>query len=119
MIDLSILLDAAAPAGQQPQGSAWTTILMFGGIILIFYFFMIRPQQKKQKKLREEREAMKKGDNVVTAGGIYGKIREVGPTWFLLEIDSNVKIRVDKASVYPSAADAASDAQNQTQPEKK
>lgn len=108
MLDLSILLQAPAQ-----QGSAWSTIIMFGGIILIFYFFMIRPQQKKQKKLREEREAMTKGDNVVTAGGIYGKIKEVGPTYFMIEIDNNVKIRVDKGSVYPSAADAAADAVNQ------
>lgn len=110
MTDLTILLDGAA--AQQPQTSPWSTILMFGGIIIIFYFFMIRPQQKKQKKLRQEREAMGKGDSVVTAGGIYGKIREVGDTWFMVEIDRDVKIKVDKGSVYPSAADAASDAQN-------
>ena len=119
MLNLSILLDgaaagAAATGGQPQQGNIWTTILMFGGIIIIFYLFMIRPQQKKQKKLREERNAMGKGNSVVTAGGIYGKIREVGPTYFLIEIDNNVKIRVDKNSVYPSAEDAVTDVQNAT-----
>lgn len=114
MTNSTILLQAAA----QPQQSMWSTLLMFGGIILIFYFFMIRPQQKKAKKIREEREKMAKGDNVVTAGGIYGKIREVGDTWFMIQVDQNVKIRVDKNSVYPSAADAAADLNNQNQNQK-
>lgn len=114
MLDLTILLDGAAAANTTQQGSGWETILMFGAIILIFYFFMIRPQQKKQKKLREERNAMTKGTSVVTAGGIYGKIREVGETYFMIEIDNNVKIKVDKNSVYPSAESASSDAQNGT-----
>ncbi len=78
---------------------------------MIFYFFMIRPQQKRQKDLRKQREAMGKGDTVVTAGGIYGKIREVRDDSFMIEIDQNVKIRVDKNSVYPSASEAAADAQ--------
>jgi preprotein translocase subunit YajC len=106
MLNLTILL--AEPA---QQGSGLSTLLMFVGIIVIFYFFMIRPQQKRQKDLRKQREAMGKGDNVVTAGGIYGKIREVRDDSFIIEVDSNVKIRVDKNSVYPSAADAAADAQ--------
>ena len=55
---------------------------------------------------RKQREAMAKGDNVVTAGGIYGRIAAVQDTTFLIEIDNGVKIRVDKNSVYPSAADA-------------
>jgi preprotein translocase subunit YajC len=84
---------------------------MFVGIIVIFYFFMIRPQQKRQKDLRKQREAMGKGDTVVTAGGIYGKIREVRDDSFMIEVDQNVKIRVDKNSVYPSASEAAADAQ--------
>jgi preprotein translocase subunit YajC len=84
---------------------------MLVGIIVIFYFFMIRPQQKRQKDLRKQREAMGKGDTVVTAGGIYGKIREVRDDSFMIEIDQNVKIRVDKNSVYPSASEAAADAQ--------
>ncbi len=119
MLDLTVLLDGAAAAahaaGAQPNGGdAWTTILMFGGIILIFYFFMIRPQQKKQKKLREERNAMTKGTNVVTAGGIYGRIQEVGDTYFIISVDGSVKLKVDKNSVYPSAADASTDANNST-----
>jgi preprotein translocase subunit YajC len=108
MLNLTILL-AEQPA--QGQGSAMSTLLMFVGIIVIFYFFMIRPQQKRQKDLRKQRESMGKGDNVVTAGGIFGKIREVREDSFIIEVDNNVKIRVDKNSVYPSAAEAAADAQ--------
>jgi preprotein translocase subunit YajC len=106
MLNLTILLD-----GQAAQGQGLSSLLMLVGIIVIFYFFMIRPQQKRQKDLRKQREAMGKGDTVVTAGGIFGKIREVRDDSFMIEIDQNVKIRVDKNSVYPSAADAAADAQ--------
>lgn len=80
---------------------------MIVALIAIFYFFMIRPQQKKQKKIREERAALTKGDNVITAGGIYGKIREVREDCFMIEIDQNTKVRVDKNMVYKAAADAA------------
>ena len=57
------------------EGSGIMNLGMIVLIIAIFYFFMIRPQQKKQKKLREERADLSKGDNIITAGGIYGKIR--------------------------------------------
>lgn len=105
----TILLD-----GANPQAMGWETIIMFGGIILIFYFFMIRPQQKKQKEIKKQREAMTKGDTVVTAGGIYGRITEVAETTFMIEVDKGVKIRVDKNSVYPSAADAVASQEQQT-----
>lgn len=80
---------------------------MIVALIAIFYFFMIRPQQKKQKKIREERAALTKGDSVITAGGIYGKIKEVRDDCFMIEIDQNVKVRVDKNMVYRAAEDAA------------
>lgn len=96
----SLLINLQAAAG---QNNAWMTMLMFGAIIVVFYFFMIRPQQKKQKALQEARGAMKNGDKVVTAGGIHGKIKEVGDTYFIVEIADNVRIKVDKASVYATA----------------
>lgn len=104
------ILLAAAPSG---AGFDITSILFFVGIIAIFYFFMIRPQQKKQKELKKQRESLAKGDTVVTAGGIYGKIREVRENSFIIEVDHDVKLRVDKNSVYPSAAEA-----NEAQPQK-
>ena len=75
-------------------------------IFVVFYFFMIRPQTKKQKELQKQREAMKKGDKVVTAGGIYGEIKEVQETSLLITIAKDVTIKVDKGSVYVSADDA-------------
>ena len=91
---VSILLQAA---GGQSQ---WSGILMMVVIVAIFYFFMIRPQQKKQK------EALKTGDKVITAGGIYGKIKEIGDTYMLIEISDGVRIRVDKTSIFASSEDA-------------
>ena len=66
---------------------------------------MIRPQQKKQKELQKQREALKKGDKVITAGGIYGIIKEVQETTFLIEVSKDVTLKVDKGSVYVSAED--------------
>ncbi len=109
MIENAILLDAA-PAGASAGASAGAGagMMMIVALIAIFYFFMIRPQQKKQKELRKQREAMSKGDNVVTAGGIYGRIREIdeNSNSMLIEVDKDVKIRVDRNSVYPSAVQA-------------
>lgn len=101
----SILLEAAA--GQ--AGGGMSGIIMIVLMIVIFYFFMIRPQQKRQKEIKKFREGLAKGDSVVTAGGIHGKIVEADPnvTYLLIEIASGVRIRVDKGSVYPSAAEVA------------
>ena len=91
----------------QAEGAAWTNIVMIVALIAIFYLFMIRPQQKEIRKFREGLSA---GDDVVTAGGIYGKIRTVGETTFTIEIAKDVRITVDKGSVYPSAKQATEDA---------
>lgn len=94
----TILLEATQ------QGGGYTGILMIVAMVVIFYFFMIRPQNKKQKEIRKAREAMQAGDRVVTAGGIYGKIKEVKETTFLVEIASNVVIKIEKTSVYAEPA---------------
>ena len=86
---------------QAGQGSSWTGMLMIVAMIAIFYFFMIRPQSKKQKELKKQREAMKNGDKVITAGGIHGRIREIKENTIHMEVAPNVSITVDKNSVYP------------------
>ncbi len=86
-------------------------ILMIVALFAIFYFFMIRPQQKKAKALKTFRESLSEGSKVVTAGGIYGKIKKIKETTFVLEIAPNVCITIDKGSVYESPADAQSDPQ--------
>ena len=80
-------------------------------IFVVFYFFMIRPQTKRQKELQKQRESMKKGDKVVTAGGIYGEIKEVQDTAFIITIAKDVTIKVSKESVYADAADAQQQAE--------
>ena len=97
-----------------PQGGGFSGIIMIVALIAIFYFFMIRPQQNRQKEIRKFREGLAKGDSVVTAGGIFGKIREISDTYFLVEVSDGVRIRVDKGSVYPSASDANVAAQENT-----
>ncbi len=87
-------------------GSGMANLLMIVAIIVIFYFFMVRPQQKKQKEIRKFREGIQEGQKVVTAGGIYGKVRKIKDTSFSIEIAPNVCITVDKGSVYPSAQEA-------------
>ncbi len=76
-------------------------------IIVIFYFFMIRPQMKRNKELKQFRDSLEKGDKVVTTGGIYGKVVEIGDYYVMLEVDSNVKIKIDKAAVVKDMTDAA------------
>ena len=82
-----------------PQGDGGMSILMIVILIVIFYFFMIRPQQKRQKKLKQQREAMGKGDTIITAGGIYGVVKEIKDTTLLIEVDGNVTLRIDKNMV--------------------
>jgi len=65
----------------------------------VFYFFMIRPQQKKQKQQKKFIEELKKGDTVVTIGGIHGKIVDQNETSVTLDIDRGTKIKFDKTSI--------------------
>lgn len=87
---------------QAQGGGGLSGMLMIVAMIVIFYFFMIRPQSKKQKEIKKAREAMTKGDRVITAGGIHGKIRAVSELTLDLEIAPGVNITVDKASVFPA-----------------
>ena len=82
------------------------TLLPLILIFAVFYFFMIRPQKKQQKELQKKRDAMKEGDRVVTAGGIFGKIKEVKDNAFIITIDKDVTIKVSKESVYADLTDA-------------
>ncbi|MDE7403006.1 MAG: preprotein translocase subunit YajC [Muribaculaceae bacterium] len=93
----TILLDGA------PAGGGVSSMLMIVAMIAIFYFVMIRPQSKKQKELKKQREAMAKGDAVVTAGGIHGRIRNIKENTIVIEVAPNVEIKVEKSSVYPAA----------------
>lgn len=103
---LNVLLQATDGAqGTSFLGGSGSMIIMMVLLFGIMYFFMIRPQQKKQKQLQEARNAIKVGDKVVTAGGVHGKVREIGETFFIVEIAEGTKIKIEKSSVYISAED--------------
>ena len=95
-----------AQGAQGGQGGGLTMLLMLALIFVVMWLFMIRPQQKRQKQLNEFRNSLSKGDKVVTVGGIYGTIVEVNDNKVLLEIDKDVKIKVDKASLVKDFSDA-------------
>ncbi|MEQ9466075.1 MAG: preprotein translocase subunit YajC [Ekhidna sp.] len=83
----------------QAGGSDFTSFLPIIGMIAIFYFFFIRPQQRKQKETKKYLEEIKKGEMVVTVGGIHGKIMEVSDTTVLIDVDRGTKLLVEKASI--------------------
>ena len=83
----------------QAAGTGMSSLIMFGMIFAVMYFFMIRPQIKKQKKEREYRSALKKGDKVVTIGGIHGKINDVKEDTFIVEVMGGNTLKIEKTAV--------------------
>lgn len=102
---MTILLQAGA-AGAAQQGSSMSFWIMMILIFGVMWFFMIRPQRKQQKELEKMRSELKKGDKVVTAGGIYGTIAEVQERTVLMKVDGDVKLRVDKNSLQKDFSEA-------------
>ena len=83
----------------QTAGTGMSSLIMFGMIFAVMYFFMIRPQIKKQKKEREYRSSLKKGDQVVTIGGIHGKITDIKDDTFIIEVHAGNSLKVTKTAV--------------------
>ena len=90
---LNILLQAA------PSGGGMQQLIVILLIIVIFYFFMIRPQMRKAKLEKEFRQTIKKGDKIITIGGIHGKVLDITDTTMLIEIDTNVKVRIERTAI--------------------
>ena len=86
-------------AAQAPMGGGMSFWIMIIAMIAIMYFFMWRPESKRRKQMQNFRNNLKKGDKIITAGGIYGVIKEVHETSLLIEVDSNVTLRIDKNMV--------------------
>ena len=97
----SILLNTDA------QGGGFMQIGMIVLLIAVFYFFMIRPQNKKQKEIANFRKSLQVNQKVITAGGIHGVIKEINDDHIVLEIASNVKIKIDKNSIFADASAAS------------
>lgn len=95
---MTIMLQAEAMVAPQ-QGSMWSSILMMVALFAVMYIFMIAPQRKQQKELDKFRNSLAKGQKVITAGGIYGVVKEVEERTILMEVDGNVTLRVDKTAV--------------------
>lgn len=95
MNTLFLLLDAAAKG--KPSG--FSSIFFLALIMVVFYFFFIMPQTKKNKAQKKFREALKKGDKVVTIGGLHGKVTEVKEKTVVLEVAQNIKLTVEKSAV--------------------
>ncbi len=91
--------------GAAPQGGGMMWIMLIA-MFAIMYFFMIRPQNKKQKEINNFRKSLQLNQRVITAGGIHGTVKEINDSDVMLEIASNVRIRVDKNSIFAAAADA-------------
>ncbi|MGL5271884.1 MAG: preprotein translocase subunit YajC [Phocaeicola sp.] len=89
---------------QAAGGADYSFLIMMVAVFAIMYFFMIRPQNKKQKEIAAFRKNLEVGQEVITAGGIYGKIKEIDDSIVSLEIASGVKIKIDRNSVYANAA---------------
>ena len=96
MQQLMILLQAAQGDGGLGM------ILMLVAMFAIIYFFMIRPQQKKQKEIQNFRKSITKGQEIITAGGIYGVVRDIDEVnnVLVVEISSGIRVRVDRNSVF-------------------
>ena len=87
----------APPGGE--GGGAMLNLLFLGAIFFVFYFFIIRPQTKRQKEIQQKVSELKKGDKVVTGGGMIGTVNTIDEDTVLLEIDSGVKARFQKSSI--------------------
>jgi preprotein translocase subunit YajC len=102
-----MLVQILAQAGTDAPGGGYTQIIFFVGIALVFYFFMIRPQQKKQKDQKKFTEAIQKGDQVVTIGGLHGKVYAVEDATVVLDIDGKgTKVTFEKSAISLEASKA-------------
>lgn len=102
----SLFLQTPAAGG---AGFGLEQLILFGGIGLVFYFFMIRPQQKKQKEQKKYISEIKKGDAVVTIGGLHGKVYAVADDTITIEVDKGTKLTFAKSSISLEASKKASE----------
>jgi preprotein translocase subunit YajC len=116
LFNLSLLL--AAPdggAGAGSPGSFITTLIPFALIIGIFYFLIIRPQNKKQKETQRMLSALKKGDRVVTIGGIHGVIQSVKESSVIVKVDEGAKLEFSRSAIATVSAEAKSEKTEKTE----
>ncbi len=110
LTELPLLMGAPGASGGSPTSMA-PTLVTFGLVFLIFYFLIIRPQQKRQRDTKKMLEALKKGDRIVTIGGIRGTITSVKTDFVVVKVDDNTKVQFSRSAISqiidPSAAKSA------------
>lgn len=99
VMNLALLAAAAASGAAAPAPPAWLSFLPIIGMIAIFWFLIVRPQMKRQKEHQTKIAGIKKGDQVITAGGLVGKVIKVDDTYAELELGPNVKVKALKATI--------------------
>ena len=103
---MMVLLQTLAFQAADPGSGIMNTVIMFGLMFVILYFMIIRPQQKRQKERQKMLDGLKKGDKVITAGGIHGTISGIDEKSLLVEIADKIKVKVERGSVSGVAKEA-------------
>lgn len=93
------MLETILLQNQAPGGGSSSFLILMVGMLVVFYFFIIRPQQKKQKDQKKYIAEVKKGDDIITIGGIHGKIFEVNEDTIILEVEKGGKMKLEKSSI--------------------
>ena len=93
------------PSQNPPFMQQYGFIVMIGLMVLVLWLFMWRPEAKRRKQMQSFREGLKKGDKIITAGGIYGVVKEIKETTLLIEVGGNVTLRIDKNMVVADNSD--------------
>lgn len=97
---MNFFIDNAWAQGAAPaQGGSLSFLLMMGLFFVIFYFMLIRPQSKRAKEHRSMLQALATGDEVVTSGGILGRVTEVGDNFITIEVAEGVRLKIQKAQI--------------------
>jgi len=104
--NLPMLLGASEAGASGGSGQMVTTFVTFGLVILIFYFLIIRPQNKKQKAAKKMLSALKKGDKVVSIGGIHGTVVSVKEQTTVVKVDDNTKLEFSKSAISSVVSEA-------------
>lgn len=98
MLNVFNLLLFAGPGGEGGGGiiGALLPLLL---IVVVFYFFIIRPQRKREQEKEDMIDALEKGDSIITVGGLHGKVKQIDDTSVLAQVDSKVKVRIEKEAI--------------------
>ena len=107
MID--VILAMAPQGGESGGGQMMSTLIFFALIFVIFYFMILRPQQKRAKERQKLLESLKKGDKVITSGGLHGKIVNVDEKTLLLDVGDNLKLKFERSAVNVVTREASSE----------